>query len=86
MRDALSKPLRKYAGIEMSPHLYRRAIAKIVVERNPECALDVSRRLGHTSVNTTYQSYLGTETPAASRRINALLSELGNNDLGEQVK
>ena len=46
-----------------------------VVERRPELAFDVSRRLGHKSMNTTYQSYLGTETPAASRRINALLQE-----------
>ncbi|GGH41563.1 Site-specific recombinase XerD [Cribrihabitans marinus] len=76
MRDALSKPLWRHAGIRLSPHLYRHIIAKIVVERRPELALDVSRRLGHKSVNTTYQSYLGTEGPAASRRINTLLTGL----------
>ena len=65
----------KLAGITISPHLYRHAIAKIVVERRPELAFDVSRRLGHKKINTTYQSYLGTETPAASRRINSMLQE-----------
>ncbi|SDE63236.1 tyrosine-type recombinase/integrase [Ruegeria marina] len=76
LRGALSRTLWQHAGIRISPHLFRHAIAKIVVERHPERALDVSRRLGHKSINTTYQSYLGTEGPAASRRINALLKDL----------
>jgi integrase len=76
MRDALGEALRTYAGIKVSPHLYRHIVAKIVVERHPELALDVSRRLGHASINTTFQSYLGTEGPAASRRINTLLQQV----------
>ena len=76
MRHALSDALWRHEGIRMSPHLYRHVIAKIVVERHPEYALDVSRRLGHKSINTTYQSYLGTEGPAASRRVNAILQGL----------
>ncbi|MDU8913968.1 tyrosine-type recombinase/integrase, partial [Aestuariicoccus sp. MJ-SS9] len=76
MRDALSRTLLKHAGIRMSPHLFRHVIAKIVIERHPELALDLSRRLGHSSINTTFQAYLGTEGPAASRRINALLAKL----------
>lgn len=73
MRDAVTKPLAKHAGIVLSPHLYRHIIAKIVAERAPEHLTEVSRMLGHKSVNTTYQSYLGTEGPAAARRIAALL-------------
>lgn len=73
IRDAVGRPLRKHAGIEISPHLYRHVIAKIVAERRPELLADVSRHLGHKSFNTTYQSYLGTEGPAASRRLNRLL-------------
>ncbi len=69
--------------IRLSPHLYRHIIAKIVIERQPELTLDVSRRLGHKSVNTTYQSYLGTEGPAASRRINKLLQGVRNSEDGE---
>jgi integrase len=84
MRDALGEFLRKHAGIMVSPHLYRHIIAKVVVERHPELALDVSRRLGHASINTTFQSNLGTEGPAASRRINALLQQVRNG--GERHK
>lgn len=76
MREAVGKPLKQHAGIIISPHLYRHVIAKIVVERRPDMIGDVSRRLGHKSINTTYRSYLGTETPAASRRVNALLQDV----------
>ena len=44
------------AGIALSPHLYRHIIAKIVAERAPELLTDLSRRLGHKSINTTYQA------------------------------
>ena len=75
MRAAVSDPLRRHAGIIINPHLYRHAIAKIIVERNPEMYVAVSRRLGHKSINTTLGSYLGTENRAASRQINRLLDE-----------
>lgn len=84
MRDSLGRSLQKRAGITLSPHLFRHIAAKIVVERQPELALDVSRRLGHASINTTYSSYLGTEGPAASRRINHLLQRV--RDGGEDAK
>jgi integrase len=85
MRDAVSKPLRRHAGIELSPHLYRHIIAKIIAERAPEMLPDVSRMLGHKSFDTTYRAYLGTETPAASRRINKLLQATrANPKLGDK--
>lgn len=76
MRETLGEALKEHAGILLSPHLYRHITAKVAIERRPELALDVSRRLGHKSLSTTYQSYLGTEGPAASRRINDLLQQV----------
>lgn len=76
IRTVISKNLLAETGIRMSPHLFRHFVAKIVAELHPELLPDVSRMLGHKSFNTTYQSYLGTETPAASRRISALLKEI----------
>jgi integrase len=78
IRTVISNNLMEQTGIRMSPHLFRHFVAKIVAERKPELLPDVSRRLGHKSFNTTYQSYLGTETPAASRRINAMLAEVND--------
>ncbi len=77
MRDAVRRPLHRHAGIEISPHLYRHIIAKIIAERCPEHLHDVSRMLGHKSMRTTYGSYLGTEGPAASRRVGKLLRVAG---------
>lgn len=78
IRDAIGVRVMHSSGIAISPHLYRHIVAKIVVERRPEMIFDVSRRLGHKRVGTTYGAYLGTETPAASRRINELLEAIGN--------
>jgi integrase len=86
MREAVSKASRKHVGLELGPHLFRHIIAKIVVEREPGLINDVSRMLGHKSVNTTYGVYLGTETPAASRRINRLLLDTRDNPHVEKQK
>jgi integrase len=80
MRDAVSRPLRKHAGIILSPHLYRHIIGKIVAERAPENLVNVSRMLGHKSMRTTYAAYLGTEGPAASRQVADLLRKAGGQD------
>ncbi|MCZ6679111.1 MAG: site-specific integrase, partial [Candidatus Poribacteria bacterium] len=73
LRNAVGPHIKKHLGIDVSPHLFRHFVAKIVMERDPGMLADISRRLGHKSINTTFGTYLGTETPAASRRINALL-------------
>jgi integrase len=84
MREAVSASLRKHCGITLSPHLYRHIIAKIVVERDPGMYIAVSRHLGHRSMTTTLGSYLGTETRAASRRLNRLLIEARDNPDSER--
>jgi integrase len=75
----VSAHVSKHCGITISPHLYRHAIAKIVVERDPALYIAVSRHLGHRSMSTTLGSYLGTETRAASRRLNRLLLDARDN-------
>lgn len=73
--DGLTLNLRKRTGLMMNPHLFRHAIAKIVIERDPGMMLSVSRQLGHKHINTTMQHYLGTEGRAVSRRIDEIVSE-----------
>lgn len=79
MRSAVSEPLRKHCGLIMSPHLFRHAIAKIVTDRDPGMYAAVSRHLGHGSMSTTLGFYLGSETRAASRRLNRLLQDARDN-------
>lgn len=76
LRNAVGPHIKKHLGIDVSPHLFRHFVAKIVMERDPGMLADISRRLGHKSINTTFGTYLGTEAPAASRRINALLEDM----------
>jgi hypothetical protein len=68
MRSAAADKVRRHTGLRVSPHLHRHFVAKVIVEANPALYLAVSRHLGHKSINTTLQSYLGSETgrPAAS--------------------
>lgn len=73
--DGLTSNLLKRTGLQMNPHLFRHALAKIVVERNPGMALSISRQLGHKRIDTTMQHYLGTEGRVVSRRIDEIVSE-----------
>lgn len=72
---AIHKVMRQKAGLEMNPHLFRHAIAKIAVEADPGAYLAVSRVLGHTTLDTTMSHYLGTESKAAVRHVDRLLDE-----------
>jgi integrase len=68
----------------MNPHLFRHAIAKIVVERDPGLCLAMSRQLGHKRIDMTMGHYLDSETRASGRRIDKLLREaLLNPSLGQ---
>ena len=73
MYTDIKKTAMQRAGLEIHPHLFRHALAKIVVEEDSEAYMAVSRHLGHRSLRTTMTSYLGTETRMAGRKVNALL-------------
>jgi integrase len=75
LAGAIYKAMRNRAGLEMNPHLFRHAIAKIAVEADPGAYLAVSRVLGHTTLDTTMGHYLGTESKAAGRHVDKLLTE-----------
>lgn len=75
MRTDFANALRKRAGLVMNPHLARHTIAKIVVERNPDLYVPMSRQLGHKRIDMTMAHYLGTETRASARHINRLLRD-----------
>lgn len=80
-KNAIYEAIRtttQQAGLEMNPHLFRHAIAKIAVEADPGAYLSVSRVLGHTSMTTTLSNYLGTESRAAGKHLDKLLSGVKN--------
>ncbi|WP_175577842.1 tyrosine-type recombinase/integrase [Mongoliimonas terrestris] len=75
MRNCISEPLYRHTGIRLNPHAFRHVIGKIVIERDPGAYALISRHLGHTSLNTTLGSYLGTETKVASRHLHKIIDE-----------
>jgi integrase len=47
LRDEIERSIRKHTGLIMHPHLFRAALAKIILQDNPALAMMVSRVLGH---------------------------------------
>ena len=85
MSKAICEAIRDRAGLEMNVHLFRHAIAKIAVERDPGAYLSVSRVLGHTSLDTTMAHYLGTDSKAAGRHLDRLLTETRESGTAHQL-
>ncbi len=81
LADGLMLAILKHTGLRMNPHLFRHVVAKIVIERDPGLAFAVSRHLGHKRMDTTMQSYLGTEGRVVSRRIDQVLSDARKNPI-----
>ena len=61
----ISKALLDASGIRLTPHQFRHAAAKILLDRRPGHYEVVRQLLGHNSTSTVYESYSGTETRAA---------------------
>ena len=70
---ALIDPIRKHTGLDITPHILRHASAKILVDEDPTLIAAVSQMLGHKSINTTIQNYLGTQSRAAGRKLAGVL-------------
>lgn len=75
MRTAIKECVKKRTGLEMHPHLFRHTIGKIIIEQDPGAYAAFSQHLGHTRMDTTLSNYLGTETKAAGRHVNGLLTK-----------
>ncbi len=61
-------------GLRIHPHLFRHLAAKIYLENNPGDYGTVKLLLGHKDINTTIRTYCGTESAAAFRAFDALLT------------
>jgi integrase len=72
----ISKTVRALTGLEMNPHLFRHAMAKIYLDRNPGGYEVVRRVLAHRSIATTTTYYTGAETAAAVRHFDETILKL----------
>jgi integrase len=76
LRDQIYAAIRRYAGAEMNPHLFRHFAAKNYLDAHPGDYETVRRFLGHRSIMTTTNFYAGFETAAAVRCYDGVLRKL----------
>ena len=76
VREQIYAAIRRHAGAEMNPHLFRHLTAKIYLDAHPGDYETPRRFLGHRSITTTTGFYTGFETAAAVRRYDEVLRKL----------
>jgi integrase len=67
--------LRKWAGIELTPHQFRHLSAKVLLEHQPGGFETVKQLLGHKSLATTVGAYAGIDSRRAARRHHYLVEQ-----------
>jgi integrase len=65
--------VRKYAGVDFSPHQSRHLAAKIILDDSPGSFELVKQLLGHENLKTTTNAYAGIDTRRAARHHHRLL-------------
>lgn len=65
LRKQIEKALWEQGAIKLTPHQFRHAAAKIMLDARPGHYEIVRKLLGHKSMVTTYSHYAGAETQAA---------------------
>ena len=65
LHNQIENTLWNEAGIRLTPHQFRHAAAKILLDAKPGHYEVVRKVLGHKSLTTTYSHYAGAETQAA---------------------
>ena len=73
LRNQIENTLWNEAGIRLTPHQFRHAAAKILLDAKPGHYEVVRKVLGHKSLTTTYSHYAGAETQAAINLYDAVI-------------
>jgi integrase len=67
----LKGTIERETGVKVNPHLLRHFAAWLHLKKHPGAYEDVRRMLGHRSLQTTIDYYVGLEVPAAAERFDA---------------
>ena len=76
LRQRIKTTLWKRCGLDFTPHTFRHAAGKIVLDQNPGAHGQVQRLLGHKRLATTMNFYTGTERKAALAHYDAQIMQL----------
>jgi integrase len=84
LREQVCTAIHRYTGMTMHLHLFRHAGAKLFLDANPGSYEVVRRVLGHRSISTTTNFYLGQETASAVRHFDQTILKLRKKEADEQ--
>ncbi len=76
----ISERLWKELGLEITPHQFRHAAAHIMLKADPGNYELVRRVLGHRSIVTTKNFYIGLETIEATRLFGEMVTDLARGE------
>jgi integrase len=76
LSDQISERMWKEVGLEITPHQFRHAAAYIMLKADPGNYELVRRVLGHRSITTTRNFYIGLETLEATRQFGKIIADL----------
>jgi hypothetical protein len=80
----ITKTIRRYLGVKLTPHQFRHLAAKIILDNNPGAFELVRQLLGHKSLSTTIKFYAGLNTRRAGRAHADLIMKLRESKPGRR--
>jgi integrase len=80
LSEQISQRLWKELGLEITPHQFRHAAAYIMLKADPGNYELVRRVLGHRSITTTRNFYIGLETLEATRLFGEMVTDLAQGE------
>jgi integrase len=80
LSEQISKRLWRELGLEVTPHQFRHAAAYIMLKVDPGNYELVRRVLGHRSITTTHNFYIGLETLEATRLFGEMVTGLARGE------
>jgi integrase len=84
IKMTITKTIRSYLGVKLTPHQFRHLAAKIILDDNPGAYELVRQLLGHTNVSTTTTFYAGIDTRRAGRAHADLVMKLRESNPGRR--
>lgn len=82
----ISRLVRARVGVAFNPHLMRHLAAKISHKARPGDYESTRRLLGHSSSDTTFNTYEGLETSAATEAYDQLIGQLAGQTVDQHPK
>ena len=86
LTDQLQNLVWERTGLKVNPHLYRHLAVKLFCEANPGGQEVMRLVLGHRDIQTTIDSYTGTEGAAATAHYDSAILALRHTLGGEHAR